>query len=262
MAKPDSIELADGTRIPVLYEDRSVLALDKPAGWMLAPVHWRNTGRNLQAALESSVAEGAWWARSRHLRFLRHVHRLDAETSGVLLLARSRGALSALSALFESREVGKLYLAVVRGFPARPEWVCRLPLGEAAGHPVRSRVDRQDGRPAETGFRVRATAQVPRRGPLALVECRPLTGRTHQIRIHLAESGHPVVGDALYGDPACTEPLALRAVALTYRDPFSGRAVQITAPEEEFLRSCGLAAAGRSPSLPGSSAAWRSPRSA
>src|SRR5438046_2988088 len=119
MAKPDRIELPEGTVIPILYEDRSVLAIDKPAGWLLAPDSWNKTGRNLQLALRSSIEAGDFWAHARNLKFLRFVHRLDAETSGVLLLVKSPGAVPAYSALFESRAVKKIYLAVVEGIPSQ-----------------------------------------------------------------------------------------------------------------------------------------------
>src|SRR5574340_144471 len=117
MPKPAYIELPTGERIAILYEDRAVLAIDKPPGWMLAPVSWQKTSRNLQAALMSSVAARDFWARSRGLKYLRFVHRLDADTSGVLLLAKSPGAVRTLGALFESREMEKLYVAVVCGTP-------------------------------------------------------------------------------------------------------------------------------------------------
>lgn len=201
MPKPRDIELGDGTRIPILYEDRTVLAIDKPAGWLLVPVHWRQTSRNLQAALESGLAAGAFWAQSRNLRFLRFVHRLDAETSGVLLLARSPGAMGPLSALFEGRQVEKRYLAVVRGALRARRWTCRLPVAEDPAEPGRMRVDRRMGRPSETVFEWLASRVDPREGPISLVEARPLTGRTHQIRVHLAAEGHAVVGDTLYGEP-------------------------------------------------------------
>ena len=81
MAKPDYIELGDGERISILYEDRSVMAIDKPPGWMLVPIMWQQTDRNLQAAIASSLAAGDFWARSRNLKFLKHIHRLDADTS-------------------------------------------------------------------------------------------------------------------------------------------------------------------------------------
>src|SRR5438876_93531 len=102
MAKPNFIELPTGEKIPILYEDRSVIAIDKPRGWMLVPFSWQKTGRNLQAALISSIATGDFWARSRGLRFLRFVHRLDAETTGILLLAKSQGAVETYGELFES----------------------------------------------------------------------------------------------------------------------------------------------------------------
>ena len=92
MAKPNCIELPDCEPFPILYEDRSVIAIDKPRGWMLLPVSWQNTGHNLQAAINSSIEARDFWARSRGLKFLRYVHRLDADTSGVLLLLqKSRG---------------------------------------------------------------------------------------------------------------------------------------------------------------------------
>ena len=110
MAKPSHILLADQTRIPILYEDRSVMAIDKPAGWMLVPYSWQKTNRNLHAALVSSIAAGDFWAKSRGLKFLHHIHRLDAETTGILLLARSRGAVETFSDMFESRKMEKCYL--------------------------------------------------------------------------------------------------------------------------------------------------------
>src|SRR5579863_2958355 len=129
MAKPKNIDLNDGEiLIPILYEDRSVLALDKPGGWMLAPDSWDHTGRNLQLALHSSINAGDFWARSRNLKYLRFIHRLDAETTGLTLFAKSPGALRAYSELFEERRMEKYYLAAVRGIPKETEWTCQLPV--------------------------------------------------------------------------------------------------------------------------------------
>ena len=249
MAKPTFIELGEGgPRFPILYEDRSALAIDKTAGWLLVPTDWQHTGRNLQAAIESSVAAGDHWARSRSLRFLRYVHRLDAETSGVLLLAKSQGALEVLSGLFETRSVTKEYVAIVRGEPAQEAWTCRFPL--APDPRRRGRVVRDDraGKDAETRFHARLVQDAPPLGLRTLVEAQPLTGRTHQIRVHLAECGHPVLGDEMYGEwppprglPE-TYPLGLRAVALAYTDPFTRRPVRIEAPREDFLRAYGFGA--------------------
>src|SRR5678815_4989907 len=132
MAKTNHIELPTGEKIAILYEDRSVMAIDKPRDWMLVPFSWQKTNRNLQAALTSSIAAGDFWARSRGLRFLRFVHRLDAETTGILLLAKSQGAVASYGALFESRKMEKIYLAVVGGVPTQTEWTCRLKTGQDA----------------------------------------------------------------------------------------------------------------------------------
>ena len=235
MSKPSHIELGDGTRIAILHEDRSVIAIDKPRGWMLVPYSWQKTHRNLQAALVSSIAAGQFWARSRGIRFLRHVHRLDADTTGILLLAKSRGALDSLSDLFESRHMRKVYLAVAHGEPAETEWTCHARLAPDPRHLGRMRVDPRAGKEAETHFNLLAS-----HAGRSLIEARPVTGRTHQIRLHLMEARLPIVGDELYGRPANGRStgkawLGLRAVELAYEDPFTRRKVHITAPREAFL---------------------------
>lgn len=250
MAKPKEIELDEANIvIPILYEDRSALALDKPAGWMLAPDSWDRTGRNLQLALQSSLNAGDFWARSRNLKYLRFIHRLDAETTGITLFAKSPGALRALSELFETRRVEKSYLAVVHGIPKQNQWTCALSLIPDPTTKGRMRVVRSESRAtqelqkdAETHFTVLQTSPA---NATALVEARPTTGRTHQIRVHLAAAGHPVVGDALYGtDVAASskgrQEMALRAVKLSFRDPFQKKPIRIQAPVEDFLKHYGF----------------------
>src|SRR5499427_9023557 len=117
MPKTDYIELPTGEKISILYEDRSVLAIDKPRGWMLVPASWQKTSRNLQMAITSSIAAKDFWARSRNLKFLRFVHRLDADTTGILLFGKSQGAMDSYGEMFESRRMEKVYLAVVAGVP-------------------------------------------------------------------------------------------------------------------------------------------------
>ena len=279
MAKPNVIELPGCEPIPILYEDRSALAIDKPRGWMLAPVAWQNTSRNLQAAIESSIAAHDFWAQSRGLKFLRHVHRLDADTSGILLFAKSPGAVKRFFDLFEGRRMEKTYLAVVAGGPKQKEWTCELKLAPDKKRFRKMKVDARYGKECETYFKVLET-----RGAFSLVEAKPVTGRTHQIRVHLAESGCPVVGDEIYGretavrmrrnnpvEPGAPSPrpsppvgervvkaerdrvrgsresthkerlsLGLRAVRLAYVDPFTKKRVDIHAPTETFLKEFGF----------------------
>ncbi len=235
MAKPNSIKLPDCKPIRILYEDRAVIAVDKPPGWLLVPETWQRTSRNLQAAIDSSIRGGDFWAKSRGLKFLRYVHRLDADTSGVLLFAKSMGAVEKFFELFENRKMEKTYLAVVADEPKQNEWTCELKLAPDKKRFRKMKVDSRHGKDAETHFRV-----LEKHGKLSLLEARPVTGRTHQIRIHLAESGCPVVGDELYGREDSRLNLGLRAVRLAYNDPFTRRRVEIRAPVEPFCREHGF----------------------
>lgn len=235
MSKPNFIELPGCEPIPILHEDRSVIAIDKPRGWMLVPYSWQNTSWNLQAVINSSIAAGDFWARSRGLKFLRHIHRLDADTSGILLFAKSPGAVETFSDLFESRKMEKTYLAVVFGLPKQTEWMCELKLAPDRQRFHKMKVDSRHGKDARTHFKILET-----RGKFSLIEAKPVTGRTHQIRVHLAESGAPVVSDELYGKPERNFQLGLRAVRLAFVNPFTKKRVEIHAPTEKFLKEYGF----------------------
>jgi RluA family pseudouridine synthase len=254
MPKPNFIELPDCEPIPILYEDRAVMAIDKPAGWLLAPVAWQNTSRNLQAAIESSIAGGDFWAHSRGLKFLRHVHRLDADTSGVLLFAKSPGAVKMFFNLFENRKMDKTYLAVAVGVPKQNEWTSELKLAPDKQRFRKMKVDDRYGRESETHFKLLET-----RGKFSLIEAKPVSGRTHQIRVHLKESGLPIVGDELYGKLEGELPLGLRAVRLAYSDPYTRKRVAIHAPVKEFLKEFGFAAARNTIVGPADKTGFRSP---
>ena len=231
MARPNFIELPDCKPMPILHEDRSALAIDKPRGWMLVPHTWQRTSRNLQAAITSSIAGGDFWARSRGLKFLRYVHRLDADTSGVLLFAKSIGGVESLSELFEGRRMEKTYLAVISGTPRESKWSCHLKLAPNPGRIGKMMVDELNGKPSETHFTV-----LDKNARFTLLEARPITGRTHQIRVHLAESGFPIIGDEIYGRYDEQFELGLRSIRMAYVDPFTRKKVEIKAPIDRFLR--------------------------
>lgn len=239
MAKTKFMELADEAVIPILYEDRSILAIDKPAGWMLVPYNWDKTSRNLQLAISSSILGREFWAKSRNIKFLKYIHRLDADTTGVLLFAKSQGALNTFGELFESRGIEKKYLVVCQGTPRQKEWVCQLKIGSDETMYGRMKIDSKAGKEAETSFRVLET-----KDDKTLIEASPYTGRTHQIRLHLASANLPVVGDALYGKGGRTRnrefPMGLRAVELVYMDPFTRRRTSIRAEREAFLQAFGF----------------------
>ena len=218
----------------ILYEDRSILAVDKPAGWILGPDDWQHTRRNLSLHLQDDVCEGAFWARSRNLKFVRFIHRLDGPTSGVMLWAKSQGALEQYSRLFATRGVNKAYLAVTDGIPPEKNWRRRDAIGPEPGAPGRYMVDPEMGKEAETNFELLDVS-----GRQALVLAEPYSGRTHQIRLHLLASGCPVAGDELYGKRD-DGGLGLRAIRLEFRDPFTKRPICIDAPVKDFCWNYGF----------------------
>lgn len=196
--------------IPVLWEDGDLLALNKPASLLVSPDRYDPERPNLMKLLHHGITAGAPWAKSRSLEYLMNAHRLDFATTGVMLLAKNKPALIALANQFGAEKPHKTYVALVRGSSAQPAFATDAPLGP---HPLQTgvmRVDTKNGKRSRTEFSVRET--FPSAGCL-LLECRPLTGRTHQIRVHLKHLRLPIVGDKTYGGP----PLVLSALKPGYR---------------------------------------------
>ncbi|MCC8166504.1 MAG: RluA family pseudouridine synthase [Planctomycetes bacterium] len=213
--------------LPILYADDSLIAVDKPFG-LLSVASERE--RNLTAI--RVMREWLMGLDQQADRELHAAHRLDREASGVLLLARSLATKRALAAKWTTFE--KTYAAVVDGIPEEPEGTIDAPLWEDKGLFVRVST-RGDGTPALTYYRV-----VRQKGGRALLQVQLGTGRKHQIRVHLAHIGCPIVGDIRYGKSKAPR-LALHAERLRIYHPVDGREVTITAPIpkefQKFLRS-------------------------
>lgn len=192
--KLSSPETHEFWEIPVLYEDPSLLALFKPSGLLTSPDRNEPNRPNLMKLLHTAIALGKPWARERNLGYLMNAHRLDFETSGVLLLAKTKPVLISLANLFGSEKPQRRYAALVQGTPSEDRFEVDARL---APHPTRigmMRVDPKRGKRSRTLFRTREKF-----AGWTLLEAEPVTGRPDQIRAHLRHVGLPLVGDALYG---------------------------------------------------------------
>lgn len=237
---------------PVIFEDESLMAFDKPSGLLVAPDRWDKARANLMGLVHARFGHG-----------VANVHRLDAGTSGVLLCAKTKPALDFLSGQFQSKTVAKVYHALVAVLPPEramkvlapvrtpegtlPEtFAVDLALGEDERNPGRMRVFKgRGGKASRSEFRVLGNF-----GRFAFVECRPLTGRTHQLRVHLAAAGAPILNDPFYGNPELKlllsdlkrrykgrdeeKPLiarlALHASELTIKHPVTREPITLRAP--------------------------------
>lgn len=199
----------------ILYEDQYLLVIDKPAGLPVLPDGWEKDAPYLVKSLEEQYGK------------ILIVHRLDKITSGVMVFARDAETHRALNVQFESHQAEKIYHALIEGNPRWEEKIARHPLRANVGHKHRTMVDDKNGKPSETRFRV-----IKRYPEAALIEAKPMTGRTHQIRVHAYALGHPLIGDVLYGAQGTFQvvrPL-LHAQSLSFIHPSTSKRVKFTAP--------------------------------
>ena len=215
--------------VTVLHEDPDVLAVDKPAGVVVIPARDEPPGESLRHRLEAARGERLWV-----------VHRIDRDTTGVVLFARGAESHRALSLAFEQRRVEKTYLALTRGVP--PEGVIDVALHPARKGKMRPALPgERDALEAATACRV-VRAWRRAEGDFALVEARPRTGRQHQVRVHLRSVDAPLLVDPLYGRAATATAagapltrLTLHAHALTV--PLGERLIRVEAPLASDLRA-------------------------
>jgi RluA family pseudouridine synthase len=218
---------------PVVFEDDALIAFDKPSGLLIAPDRRDKSRVNLMDLVGEAMGHG-----------VANVHRIDADTSGLVLFAKTKPALDFLSGQFQSKSVEKIHAALVVGAPPLDIFTVDFVLKEDEAAPGRMCVVKKHGKAAVTEFRV-----LGRFGKFSHLECRPLTGRTHQIRVHLAASGTPILNDRIYGNDTplllselkprykgrdeerpLISRLALHAGSLTFTHPVSRERTTLTAP--------------------------------
>ena len=221
--RPEAIPLS------IIYEDADLLVIDKPAGMVVHPAHGHRSGTLVNALLARypQLAEVGGAERAGI------VHRLDKDTSGLILVAKHGAAQKELQRQFKHHAVEKVYLALVEGRVEPTQGVIDVPIGRDKRQRKQMAVLRS-GRQACTEYRV-----VERFDDHTLVEARPQTGRTHQIRVHFAFIGHPLVGDRVYGyrrQRLRIERQFLHAQTLSFRLPSAGEVVEFHSPLPDDLR--------------------------
>ncbi|XDA98605.1 RluA family pseudouridine synthase [Sulfitobacter sp. LCG007] len=201
--------------LSVLYEDAEIIVLDKPAGLLSVPGKGPDLADCLLSRLQAAFPDALL------------VHRLDRDTSGVIIFALTPHAQRHLGLQFEKRMTRKTYVARVWGVPERPSGAIDMPIIVDWPNRPRQKVDFESGRPAQTDWRL-----LKDEGETARVRLMPHTGRSHQLRVHMKEIGHPILGDPFYAEgPARDFPrLMLHSEELRFKHPQGGRSMKLRTP--------------------------------
>ncbi len=204
--------------LEIIYQDEDLLVIEKPSGLLSVPGRGENKQDSLALRVQDEFPEALI------------VHRLDMETSGILLMARNPNSQRALGRLFELRRIGKIYIAVVSGRVKRNAGEINLPLLADWPNRPRQKIDTQQGKPAQTTYRV---LQYDTQRNITRVELIPKTGRSHQLRVHMQAIGHPICGDKLYNNGAINNPvsrLLLHATSLAFIHPTQNKPMELNSP--------------------------------
>jgi tRNA pseudouridine32 synthase/23S rRNA pseudouridine746 synthase len=212
---PDFAYDPPDTPLDILHEDAAIIVVNKPAGLLTVPGKLPNR----QDCLITRLKAARWDALT--------VHRLDCDTSGVIIFARTKAAQGFLGQEFEQRRALKTYVARLQGRLTPDSGTVDLPLGSDWDYRPRQKVDPQNGRPAVTDWQV-----IDRTDRETRVRLTPHTGRSHQLRVHMLALGHPILGDQIYApDTTATHlRLMLHAETLSLHHPVTGQRVTFTAP--------------------------------
>lgn len=212
----------ESMKLQIVFEDRDILVINKPPFIVVHP-----TTNILHATLSNGVS--AYFKEKGLKRKVRLVNRLDRDTSGLVIYAKNSYAHQYLAAQMENGEMKKKYIAVVKGHPVDSEGIIELPIGISCDR-IRNEI-RHDGLASITKYRM-----IEDYGRDSLLELELLTGRTHQVRVHLSSIGNPILGDTLYGcETDSINRQALHAISLEFRSSVTGCLVKITAPIPEDI---------------------------
>ncbi len=232
---PGPDESQEGFEDLVLFEDKALVAISKPTGLAVHPnaANWEiNPAASLlgEPTLVSMIFSARPELAGGGIERLGLVHRLDRDTSGLMLLAKNADAQKTLTDGFRERLMQKTYIGIVAGIPEEKKGSIDAPIGRASG--FKKIKVWEYGREALTDYVVKERAKT-----CSLLEIHPRTGRTNQIRIHLAHIGHPVMGDKLYGGPTAPRML-LHSLSIGFRHPSTGKQTLLEAPlPEDFTRA-------------------------
>lgn len=218
--KPEASDIdPEYQELDILWEDEHVLVINKKAGVDVHPTAPNETGTLANAVAFYLQSDGIFTK-------VRHVHRLDRDTSGAILFAKHALSAAMLDRLLEKRQIKRTYIALVHGIIKKTNGTIHAPIGRDRHHPTRRRVSKT-GDDAITHYRVLETFA---NSQTSLVELTLDTGRTHQIRVHMSYIGHPLVGDVLYGGSGEFHRQALHAIKLSFPHPFTNEIITCIAP--------------------------------